>query len=76
MAGNPERVRAFYADLVPPLEAAARREIDALRRMAAADGVPPPLQPWDWLYYDARQSRDELRRRQTGGQPSTCRSIE
>ncbi len=59
MAGSPQRVRQFYADLLPPLEAAARREIEELRRIAAADGVPAPLQPWDWLYYDARLSREE-----------------
>lgn len=58
MAGSPERVRSFYADLIPPLEAAARREIEELRTMAAADGISAPLQPWDWLYYDARQSRE------------------
>ncbi len=59
MAGSPRRVRQFYADLVPSLEKAARREIEELRAIAAADGVPAPLQPWDWLYYDARQSREQ-----------------
>ena len=59
MAGSPERVREFYADLIPPLEAAARREVEELRRMAAAGGAAAPLQPWDWLYYDAQQSRED-----------------
>ena len=57
MAANPERVRSFYADLVPPLEAAARREIIELRELAAADGLAGQIQPWDWPYYDTRLSR-------------------
>lgn len=59
MAGSPERVRGFYDDLVPPLEAAARREIVTLRDLASADGVAGQLQPWDWLYYDGRLSREK-----------------
>jgi thimet oligopeptidase len=58
MAGTPERVDEFYAELVPPLEQAAREEIAEMRRMAEEDGVEPPLQPWDWLYYDAQLSRE------------------
>ena len=57
MASNPDRVRGFYADLVPPLEAAAREEIAELRELAAADGLSGEIQPWDWLYYDTRLSR-------------------
>ncbi len=58
MAGGPERVRAFYADLVPPLERVARHEIEELARLAREeDGITDQVQPWDWAYYDARQSR-------------------
>jgi len=57
MAANPERVRLFYADLLPPLEAAARQEIAELRELAATDGLAGQIQPWDWLYYDTRLSR-------------------
>jgi thimet oligopeptidase len=57
MAAGPARVREFYAELVPPLEAAARREIAELRDVAAPDGLADGIQPWDWLYYDARLSR-------------------
>jgi thimet oligopeptidase len=59
MAATPERVRDFYADLVPPLEASARSELDALGKLAAQDGVDGPLQTWDWTYYDNLQSMRE-----------------
>jgi Zn-dependent oligopeptidase len=58
MAAGPRRVREFYADLVPPLEAAARQEIAELRDVAAPDGLDDGLQPWDWQYYDTRLSRE------------------
>ncbi|HET6379645.1 MAG TPA: M3 family metallopeptidase [candidate division Zixibacteria bacterium] len=59
MAGNPERVRAFYDDLRPPLEAAARREAEALRGLHAAAGHDDELQPWDWRFYDTQQARED-----------------
>jgi oligopeptidase A len=59
MAGSPERVEAFYDEIVPPLRAAAQREVARLAELAAADGVVGPMQPWDWAYYDNRQSRQE-----------------
>jgi Zn-dependent oligopeptidase len=61
MAGGPERVRGFYHDLVPPLEAAARQEVVELAELARTDGLTDGLQPWDWLYYDARLSRERYR---------------
>jgi thimet oligopeptidase len=59
MASNPERVRDFYEQLVPPLEAAARREVQVLRGMHAAAGAGDAVQPWDWSFYDTRQSRED-----------------
>ena len=59
MAATPDRVRDFYDQLVPPLEDAARREIQALRELHAAAGNTDAIQPWDWLYYDTRQSMEE-----------------
>ena len=56
MAGNPERVRAFYDDIVPPLEAAAVRDVAALQAMAAKDRITDPIQHWDWTYYDNNQA--------------------
>jgi thimet oligopeptidase len=59
MASNPERVRDFYDQLVPPLEEAARREIGVLRQLHADAGATDAIQPWDWQFYDTRQSMDE-----------------
>jgi Zn-dependent oligopeptidase len=59
MAGSPPRVAEFYRDLVPHLEAAARREIAELAARAAEDGVTDGIRSWDWLYYDTRQAREE-----------------
>ncbi len=56
MAGNPERVRAFYDQIVPPLAAAAARDVAGLKEMAAEDGIVDPIQIWDWTYYDNHQS--------------------
>ncbi|MEP6469149.1 MAG: M3 family metallopeptidase, partial [Chloroflexota bacterium] len=58
MAANPERVRGFYDALVPPLEAAARREVQLLRDMHVDAGAEDAVQPWDWTFYDTRQSLD------------------
>ena len=59
MAGTPERVEEFYAEIVPPLRAAAEREVAALQERAEKDGVIGPIQVWDWSYYDNQQSREE-----------------
>jgi len=59
MAAAPERVHAFYEELVPPLVDAARRELREMETMHAAAGEGGSVQPWDWLYYDTRQSREE-----------------
>ena len=59
MAASPERVRTFYDDLVPSLEAAARREIGELQAVAAGTGMNDRVQPWDWQYFDTRLSREE-----------------
>lgn len=59
MVATPERVRAFYADLVPPLEASAQRELGVLRDLATRDGCATPLQVWDWAYYDNEQSMSD-----------------
>jgi Zn-dependent oligopeptidase len=59
MAGTPERVEAFYEEIVPPLRAAAEREVARLQERAVKDGVIGPIQAWDWTYYDDIQSREE-----------------
>lgn len=59
MAGSPERVEAFYEEIVPALRSAAEREVATLQERAARDGLEGPIQPWDWTYYDNQQSREE-----------------
>jgi thimet oligopeptidase len=59
MAGSPERVEDFYAQIVPPLRAQAEREVAALQERATQDGLIGPLQTWDWTYYDNLQALEE-----------------
>jgi thimet oligopeptidase len=59
MAKNPERVRAFYDELLPTLEAQVRRELDALGDRLRADGHDDPVTAWDWRYYDEALRRSE-----------------
>jgi Zn-dependent oligopeptidase len=59
MAGDPERVSAFYEELVPPLSEATSREVAAMQQLLAADGHPGRLETWDWAYYDTQQARTE-----------------
>ena len=61
MARTPERVAAFYEDLVPPLAGQIRREVDRLGDRLHADGHDGPITAWDWRYYD-----DTLRRTEYG----------
>jgi thimet oligopeptidase len=59
MAAEPSRVHDFYRQLVPPLEAAARDEIEVMRGMHREAGAEDTLQPWDWAFYDTRMSREQ-----------------
>lgn len=61
MAGTPERVSAFYAELLPTLQAKVGRELDRLGERLHADGHEGPISAWDWRYYD-----DALRRGEYG----------
>ena len=58
MAATPDRVRAMYEELVPPLEAAARAEIAELAKLMHQDGHEGEVQGWDWSYYDTRLTRE------------------
>jgi len=68
MAADPETVRRFYDDLVPPLRARLVDEVARLEEVLHEDGEEPPLRTWDWRYCDTRLRRrdfavdsDELR---------------
>lgn len=59
MAGSASRVQAFYDELLPHLEGAARREIAAMTALAERDGVSDGIRTWDWAYYEDRQAREQ-----------------
>ena len=59
MARTPERVTAFYDELLPSLAAQVRRELDALAERLHADDHEGPISPWDWRYYDDALRREE-----------------
>jgi thimet oligopeptidase len=61
MAGAPERVRAFYEELLPSLGETVQGELDRLEGLLTADGYDAPIMAWDWRYYD-----DVLRRTEYG----------
>jgi thimet oligopeptidase len=52
MARAPERVVAFYEELLPALGAKVRDELDRLGHLLATDGHDGPITAWDWRYYD------------------------
>ena len=57
MAGNPQAVDTFLADLMAPAVAKAREEIADMQKIMDEDiaaGLLPEgtkIQPWDWAYY-------------------------
>ena len=59
MAKTPERVRAFYDELLPSLAAQVRRELDALADQLHSDGHAGPITAWDWRYYDEQLRRSD-----------------
>ena len=60
MAGDPEAVRRFYDDLVPPLRARLADEVARLEEILREDGEEPPLRTWDWRYCDTRLRRRDF----------------
>ncbi|MGH8874713.1 MAG: M3 family metallopeptidase [Acidimicrobiia bacterium] len=64
MAKAPDRVEAFYHDLVPPLTDRAREELAVMGKLLEEDAGDDRVQPWDWRYYDT-----QLRKRDYGVDP-------
>jgi thimet oligopeptidase len=60
MAGDPEAVRRFYDDLVPPLRARLADEVARLEEILREDGEVLPLRTWDWRYCDTRLRRRDF----------------
>lgn len=61
MAGSPERVRDFYAGLLPHLSVQVRRELDVLEGRMHLSGEDGAVMPWDWRY-----EHEALRRAEHG----------
>ncbi len=59
MAERPERVHAFYDEIVPAVSAACEREAAAMQALLEADGGEGRVGIWDNRYYDFRQRRDD-----------------
>ncbi len=59
MAKDPKRVEDFYAELLPPLTARARSDLDIMSALLVADGESSPVQVWDWRYYDTLQRKND-----------------
>jgi thimet oligopeptidase len=59
MARSPKRVRTFYAQLLPTLEAQVKAELDGLAQGLHADGHDGPITAWDWRYYHESRRRTE-----------------
>ena len=65
MAGNPQAVDSFLADLMTPAVAKAREEIADMQKIMDEDiaaGLLPEgtkIQPWDWAYYAEKVRRSK-----------------
>ena len=59
MAREPDRVRAFYEQLLPRVEPRIRDELSLMGERLRADGHEGPITAWDWRYYDELLKRTE-----------------
>jgi thimet oligopeptidase len=59
MAKEPDRVTAFYDELVPAVRTAVGFELQTLQSRLEADGHDGGIEIWDWRYYDNALRRDE-----------------
>ena len=55
MAGTPHAVRDLLMAVWHPARTAALADAEHLSRLAHADGVTGPLEPWDWRYYSEKR---------------------
>ncbi len=60
MAKDPDRVSAFYDDLVPPLTRQGELDVAAMGTLLQADTGDSEMQTWDWRYYDTQQRRTDF----------------
>ncbi|MBY5162940.1 M3 family metallopeptidase [Salsipaludibacter albus] len=59
MAETPERVEAFLDRLRGPLTEGAVDELARMQELLEADGDHPPVQAFDWRFYDTQQRRTD-----------------
>ncbi len=59
MAKDPERVVAFFEDLIPPLTDQGRLDLTALGDLLHTDTGETEIRAWDWRYYDTQQRRTD-----------------
>ena len=55
MAKTPEAVRSLLMRVWEPARAKALSDAAVLEAMLQADGIPGPLEPWDWRYYSEKR---------------------
>ncbi|MFZ0099931.1 MAG: M3 family metallopeptidase, partial [Gemmobacter sp.] len=59
MAKTPEAVRDLLMRVWTPARAKAEADAGVLEAMLHADGIPGPLEPWDWRYYSEKRRKAE-----------------
>ena len=58
MAKTPDAVRDLLMRVWQPARAKAEADAKVLEDMLHADGIPGPLEPWDWRYYSEKRRKD------------------
>ncbi len=59
MAKTPAAVRDLLMRVWQPARAKALADAAVLEAMLVADGLPGPLEPWDWRYYSEKRRKAE-----------------
>ena len=59
MAKTPEAVRDLLMRVWEPAKRKALADTGVLEAMLVADGLPGPLEPWDWRYYSEKRRKAE-----------------
>jgi peptidyl-dipeptidase Dcp len=57
MAKTPDAVRDLLMRVWQPARAKAEADARVLEDMLHADGIPGPLEPWDWRYYSEKRRK-------------------
>ncbi len=60
MAKDPDRVAAFYDDLIPPLTRQGEKDLKVISGLLETETGDDQVQVWDWRYYDTQQRRTDF----------------